>query len=945
MHRVLNVSLVLLLFAGAVSSQSVNSATPIKMPRMMAAGVIIRDMNGIAHVRATNEHDLYFLQGWVHAQDRLFQMDLSRRQASGTLAEVLGPGALGSDVQLRTIGLRRAAQRSLAVTSPNAMEALQAYADGVNAFVATNPLPPEYGLLELTQFEPWTPLDSLVIGKLIAFSLSFDVDINNTVQLLSYQQACNVIGCNGTALFSEDLVRAAPFDPASTVPDASVPSLTASTAQTRGRAAAFSPGAGGLNATTLELGKKYIEQIKDIPVFQRILDRDKRGGSNEWAVSGRHTTSGFPLVANDPHLALDVPTTFYPIHLEAGPIDVIGSGFAGAPFVIVGHNQHISWGATTNPLDVTDTYQEQIVPDLTSPSGLSTVYMGQLEHVIPIPQVFRANQLGNGTPDDVVPVPPGGAIPPVTLIVPRRNNGPILQLDLATGTAFSVQYTGFSATRELETFHIWNQAKGLEDFLRGLQLFDFGSQNWAYSDVEGNIAYFTSGEMPLREDLQASTVNGLPPFFIRNGTGGNEWLPVQNPQPGQAVPYEILPFAEMPHVINPPAGWFVNANNDPAGTTLDNNPLNQLRPGGGIYYLNPGYDGFRGGRITQLIRHKLATGDGKISFGEMQEIQADTALLDAQFFVPHIAQAFANAQSGGAHPALAQFALNPNVASAVQRLGNWDFSTPTGIPEGYDASDVDGQRFPPSNAEISASVAATIYSVWRGQFVRNVIDSKLTPFGLPTPGNQQALSALRNLLENFGTGQGVGASGIDFFQIPVLPGTSAATRRDILLLQSLQDALQRLAGAPFAAAFGGSTNQADYGWGKLHRIVLDHPLGSVFSIPPAGGAFPPPLPGLAGIPVDGGFGTVDASSHSARADNANAFMFGSGPVNRFVSEAAPGRMHAETSYPGGTSGILGSPYYVNLLPLWLTNDTFPLLIRTNDVEQNAASVHKFVPAK
>src|SRR5262249_11007968 len=154
-------------------------------------------------------------------------------------------------------------------------------------------------------------------------------------------------------------------------------------------------------------------------------------------------------------------------------------------------------------------------------------------------------------------------IPPVTLIVPRRNNGPIVRLDLDSGTALSVQYTGFSPTRELETFLIWNEARGMDEFVEGVQRFDFGSINWAYADVRGNIAFFSSSEVPLREDLQAGSVRGLPPWFIRNGASGNEWLPVRHPQPGQVVPYEILPFDEMPHLINPAAGWFVNANNDP----------------------------------------------------------------------------------------------------------------------------------------------------------------------------------------------------------------------------------------------------------------------------------------------------------------------------------------------------------------------------------------------
>src|SRR5262249_14833176 len=152
--------------------------------------------------------------------------------------------------------------------------------------------------------------------------------------------------------------------------------------------------------------------------------------------------------------------------------------------------------------DVTDTFQEQVVPDVSSPSGLSIVHQGQNEPIIPIPEVFRINNF-DGVPDNLTVVPPDALIPPVTLIVPRRNNGPIVNLDLAHGIALSIQFTGFSPTREMETFLIWDEARGLEDFQRGLQFFAVGSVNWAYSDTAGNIAFFSSSEIPIREDLQA----------------------------------------------------------------------------------------------------------------------------------------------------------------------------------------------------------------------------------------------------------------------------------------------------------------------------------------------------------------------------------------------------------------------------------------------------------
>jgi penicillin amidase len=875
---------------------------------------------------------------------------VSRREASGTLAELLGPAALRQDVQLRTIGLRRAAVRSLPVISLRTRAALQAYADGVNASVGSHPhsLPPEYLALELTQFEPWTVIDSLAVSKLIAFGLSFDLDIDPTVALVSYQRAGSLLGFNGTKLFFEDLDRSAPFDPASTIPDASVPHAARTEWRGATRYAGQAPSveasaSGYLELRTAELATEYREKIKGMPVFERLRDLKRSGASNEWAITGELSASGVPLLANDPHLALVTPSTFYPVHLEDRGMDVIGSGFAGIPFVIVGHNRFVSWGATLNPMDVTDTFQEKIVPDPTSPSGLSTVFRGNLEPIIPIPEVFRQNNIGDHISDNITVVPPGDGIPPATLIVPRRNNGPIIMLDVASGVGLSVQYTGFSGTRELETFLILDGAMNLDDFLRGLSLFDVGSQNFAYSDIGGNIAYLTGGGLPIREDLQAGVINGLPPVFIRNGTGGNEWLPIVHPQPNQAIPFEILPFAEMPHIINPPAGFFVNSNNDPVGITLSNNPFSRLRPGGGILYLNYTYSGgFRNGRITQRIRRLLSTGSGKVSFEDMQDIQADVTLLDAQVFVPFIIQAFADAQVFKANPLLASLATAPAMASAVNRLKHWNFTTPTGIPEGFDAIDVAGHGLPPSQALINSSVAATIYAAWRSRFIANTIDAVLAPGGLPQPPDTEALKALRNLLDNFSTNHGVGASGVNFFNVPDV--SSAADRRDILILKSVADALALLASPTFAEAFNSSTNQADYRWGKLHRIVFSHFLGSPFSIPPAGDAFPPPLPNLPGIPTDGGFETVDAATHNVRAASVNGFMFGSGPNDRFVSDARQNGIRAVSALPGGTSGILGSPFYANLLPGWLINDSLPLVFTQDDIEEHTLSVTKFVPA-
>ncbi|MEN8692826.1 MAG: penicillin acylase family protein [Desulfobacterales bacterium] len=927
---------------------------PPSVAGLRAAVLVLRDIEGIPHIIANNEHDMVMMQGWVHARDRLFQMDFSRRQASGTLAEMLGVSALESDVEFRTIGLRRAAERSLVVLPEETKAALEAYASGVNAYVAVHPLPPEYAPLELTSFQPWTAVDSLVIGKLIEFGSSFDLDVELTEILLTYQGVGAKLNFDGTALFFEDLFRSQPFDPASTVPDANtaVSSDVASEETDERKGGASGHGEETIHPETRNLIKNYLRRVRRLPFFRRALEWSKRyRGSNEFAVSGRHTASGQPILANDPHLDLNMPATFYQIHLKAwrAGFDVIGSSFAGVPFVALGQNKHIAWGATLNPLDLTDVFQEEVVPDASSASGFSTIYLSNLEPIIPLPQVFRYNQIGDGVPDNLATATPGTTvgetvIPLAVLIVPRRNQGPIIELDPLTGTALSVQSTGFSGTREVDAIRSFNLARNLEDFTRALRHFDFGSRGFAYADRHGNIAYFTSGEMPLREDLQSSVVNGLPPFFIRNGTGGNEWLPLTTPQPGQAVPFEILPFEEMPQLSNPPTGWFVNANNDPLGITLDNDALNQLRPGGGIYYLNPGYDlGIRAGRITSNLKEQIAA--GSVTPEDLQAIQADTVMLDAQVFTPYILAAFANAFEDDADDTIVTIAALPGVAEAVGRLSHWDQSTPTGVDEGFDAGDIEGQQSSPTEEEIDASVAATIYAVWRGQMIKNTIDAVLDAIGLPGPGSREVMKALRNLLDNFEVSGGIGASGLNFFNVPGV--TDAATRRDILILKSLADSLDLLAGNKFEDAFNNSIDQEDYRWGRLHRLILKHPLGGPFSIPPAGGAFPPPFSDLAGIPVDGGFEVVDASSHSARADSSDDFLFDAGPARRYVGQPhrAPRRIEAETSLPGGESGVLGSPFYANLLEQWLINDTYKLRHRLKDILKGLEQSKIFVPSK
>ncbi len=927
---------------------------------------VSQDELGIPSISGGSEHDVAFVQGYLHARDRFFAMDLNRRVPSGSAAELFGPSVLADDIQLRTLGLRRAAWATYAAMSVNTRAWIQAYSNGVNAYLDEgNPLPPEYGVLQLDQVPPWSPVDSIVVGKALAFQLSFDLDIDNTISAMAFQQAGAVVGFDGAALFSQDLFRSAPVDDRVTVPGflqsiggVMLPAVTAQIAQESngGKSASTAErvSMGAIDPVGVELAKSYREKISTVPMLKDSLDRRSTEiGSNAWAVSGDFTANGNAILANDPHLSLSFPSVFTEEQLinTGQGITVSGVAVPGAPGIIQGCNQFLCWGTTTNPMDVTDTYQETLALNgLGLP--VATTFRGQEEQVLAVFQSYFVNDSNDGNINSVTRANVGYDQGGITFIVPRRNNGPLVEVDGTFG--LSVQYSGWGATFELESFRRINRARNLSQFQAALQFFDVGSQNFLYADVAGNIAYYVSAEQPVRADLQDDMApdGGIPPFLIRDGSGtlNHEWLPVRNRQPNQAVPYEILPFSEMPQAVNPATGYLANANNDPIGTTLDNNALNQIRPGGGLYYLNPGYSEFRQGRIDRVLQDLIA--QGNITVQDMVALQGNNQLLDAQLAVPSILafyQPIAQIRQAGivdcGPPVSPENALicDDSLAEAVGILAGWDFSTPTGIQAGFDPGDNPASLPVPGAAEIEASVAATLFAAWRGQVIANSVDGFLNAVGLDDfgPGSRQALSATYNQILNFSELQGVGASGVPLLQAPGIADPAQAATA--VVIGSLQSALELLASDEFAPAFNNSTDLMDYRWGRLHRIVYDHPFDTDPFNVPNGGGFTDLASDLPGIARAGGYDTVDASSHSTRADGLNEFMFGSGPARRFVGEMRPSGPAGLEVIPGGRSSVFFSPNYADQLPLWLTNDYHPLTLGSAAAQASAVSVLTFSP--
>jgi penicillin amidase len=967
-----------ILLSFSVCAAAPLAAQPITAPGLSAPGSITYDVLGMPTIQASTDEDAAFLQGYAHAQARFFEMDFDRRAASGTLAELVGNAALANDVQTRTLGLRRAAFATWQALDEDTKGWLQAYANGVNLWLQTNTLPLEYGALQLTQAAPWSPVDSIVVGKGLAFQLSFDLDIQNSIDYAAYSQAATAAGVDVNALFFFDTHRSAPPDDRVTVPGFQPTDANG----TQAKSPTLAHGKFSIDPQAVTLAQAYRDKIANNPFIAPTLHpRLGRGGSNELAVSGSVTASGKPLIANDPHLTLALPPIFMEMHIISNdaeypqPLNATGVSVPGAPGIIQGCNSNICWGSTVNPMDVTDTYLETFK---VNSYGLPTDIVHFDENLVPSLepvdwsfQSFYVNTMTPGTTDNIARDNSiGYTNGAVTVTVPRRNNGPVVSigapgtcaltnqtLPFAYACGLSIAYTGWGATFELKAFKLINRAQTMDDFQNALTFFDFGSQNFAYADTAGNIAYFTSAENPIRDDLQnLQQISGSPPFFIRSGSNilqdsngnavpaHNDWLPVINPQPNQAVPFEIMPASEMPHVINPSAGYVANANNDPIGVTLDNNPFNQLRPNGGIYYLNYGYDAYRMGRIDRMLSAMIASGN-KLTMSDIEHVQLNTQPVDAELVLPYLLGAYQNATAGGAWAPLAALAADPQVSEAIARLSAWDLSTPTGLAQGYDAGDIPFAPKTPTQAQLDNSVAATEFFMWRSNAIKNTVDATLTAYGLGSylPGDDIAYTSLKFLLDAFPVLGGHGASGINFFNVPDAPDPASA--RDFILLKSLQDGLAQLSGSSFAAAYGNSTDQSGYHWGALHRFVLEHPLGGPFNIPgPNPYPFTDLAPNLPGLSRDSAFETVNPGGNRLRVSGVNDFMFSgaTAPGRRFVGEMDT-PISAVEVIPGGNSAVLGDFNYVSQLPLWLTGNYHPLVVDPTAATQGGVLTLQFQP--
>jgi len=555
---------------------------------------IVRDADAIPHIVAANKADALFGLGYVHAQDRLWQMEFQRRIGHGRLSEIFGEATLPQDRFLRTVGFGRAARSAWAAMPEWAKGQVNAYVAGVNAFIATHhgaKLPPEFTLLRFEP-EPWSGPDVVVWVKMMAWDLSanysFELlrhDLLRTVGPERMAQLLPPYAHDGLSIVPGEPSEAGGSSESSGSSASSGAAGLRSTHATDPTHSTYSPHSTWLNTLTLSLSKGE-------PGVANVLlgSATYEGlGSNNWVVDGTLTASGKPLLANDPHLGTRLPSTWYLAHIKGGDFEVIGATLPGAPAVALGRNRFIAWGATNVAADVEDLYREHL-----DATGRQAEFRGAMEPVTVIPETItikgaeavrldvRVTRHGPLISDAI------NANPPVRGIKPQP-------LD-----PIAFRWTGLDAEdATLPSFLRLNEARNWPQFTDALHEFVTPSQNFVYADVDGHIGYYAPGHIPVRASGDGSSP-------AEGWTGDAEWT-------------GWIPFNDLPHLYDPPDHMIVTANHRPAPASY--------RYHLGLEWPEP----YRAQRVWDLLR---AGETRKFTPDDFARIQADTMSLHAKALVP-----------------------------------------------------------------------------------------------------------------------------------------------------------------------------------------------------------------------------------------------------------------------------------------------------------------------
>ncbi len=475
---------------------------PVTGGTVAAAGLrspvdVYRDQYGIPHIMAAGTDDLMFATGYVHAQDRLWQMDVMRRAGEGRLSELFGEKTLAMDKMFRMVGLARTAAAIEPELDPVSRDALASYAAGVNAFITSHhgEYPAEFDMLGYEP-EPWTVRHSIIVTRLIAWELALSWWTDITYGAIA-------------ARVPEAKLRAA-------LPD--YPDSVRVTVPSGGRR----PRAG-------DLPEMFSAALSYRTMFG---SGGVGGGSNAWAVNAGRSETGYPLLANDPHLAMPQPSRWYLMHLSSGGRDVSGVTIPGIPVVVIGHNGALAWGLTNAMLDDADFYEEK--PDPAKPDHY--LHAGKS-----LPMELRTETIFIGGSDSVEFTVRSTIHGPVVNDVHPVTTGDTARPAGAAMAPLAMRWTGAELSDEVRGFLLMNNADDIREFEEGLSYLTVPGQAVVYADTAGNVAYWTTGKVPVR------STRYHPMLPLPGWTGDAEWK-------------GFVGFRDLPRLVNPPDGMIACAN-------------------------------------------------------------------------------------------------------------------------------------------------------------------------------------------------------------------------------------------------------------------------------------------------------------------------------------------------------------------------------------------------
>jgi penicillin G amidase len=538
---------------------------------------VLRDAHGVPHLRAQSLEDLLCAQGYVTAQDRLFQMDLSRRLAEGELAEIVGERALALDIEARTFGIPQVLERTAAAFDERSRRLMDAYVQGVNAYISTHTssLPVEFAILRY-QPRPWRMADSIAVGM----NMFKELSTTWQVDLVRERVRAKV----GPDLYADLFPDQSPLD--------------------RPVAEPLAPpdGAGSLKAAALSQFSRSVtaeseEHDSALPIdsllgaqVSTVENSAPALGSNNWVVSGKHTQSGKPLLANDPHLGHRVPSVWYMIHLKAPGLNVSGVSLPGIPLVVIGHNERIAWGMTNTGPDVQDLYVETFNPQNRK----------QYWHVNEWVQAEEREETikVRGDQDHHLTVRATDHGPIISPLIPQQSGG----------RALALRWTALDSGALRFAFLNLDRAQNWEQFTSALRDFAGPEQNFVYADVDGNIGYYAPAWIPIRKQGDGSV-----------------------PVPGDAGAYDwigYVPFEKLPHAYNPASGIIATAN---ARVVPDGYP---------VFITHEWEAPYRATRIFQLLEQP----GKRFTVSDMIGVQADIHSLNDMWLAAQLVAA------GDRHP-------------------------------------------------------------------------------------------------------------------------------------------------------------------------------------------------------------------------------------------------------------------------------------------------------